>query len=318
MRRAFRTAKVQFLVSRRRYKFLPHKLQFREIPSWRLAQIGRYVLLGALIGMTALGMASLLFHWWPTPTLQKARQENIALQQQLEALSKQRDTLYQLIQGLAATESHMYQSLVPQTDSSLSQSSVPLPPPVALSEDTLEYSLKRMEKVLDKLIKSEPLLYSAELRSARLPRALPCASVTLGAGYGPVVHPILGTPYPHQGVDFLVPEGEAVLATADGLITRIEPLAGSDASAIYIQHTSTLSTAYFPVHPKVQVGQWVSTGTPIGTVGRVLLSRVPFLHYEVWHRGERVDPLLYLWGHFSLEERQQWQAAFAHQTHALH
>ncbi|MCX7979836.1 MAG: M23 family metallopeptidase [Bacteroidia bacterium] len=305
-------------MSRRRYKFLPHKLQFREISSWRLSQIGRGVLLGAFIVMTALSIAYFLLHWWPTPALQKAQQENTALHQRLEILSKQRDTLYQLIYSLATTESHMYQSLVPQTDSSLGEAATPPLPAVALSEDTLENYLQRMEKVLDKLIKSEPLLYSAELRSSQLPRALPCASVTLGAGYGPVIHPILGSPYPHQGVDFLVPEGEAVLATADGLITRIEPLAGSDASTIYIQHTSSLSTAYFPVRPKVQVGQWVSTGTPIGTVGRILFSRVPFLHYEVWHRGERVDPLLYLWGHFSLEERQQWQAAFARQLHALH
>ncbi|MCX7606089.1 MAG: M23 family metallopeptidase, partial [Bacteroidia bacterium] len=133
-----------------------------------------------------------------------------------------------------------------------------------------------------------------------------------------VIHPILGNSYPHQGIDFLVGEGSPIWATAEGVISRVELQNGGDAAKIYIQHTPTLSTAYYPVNPRVQVGQWVTIGTLIGTVTRIPLARAPFLHYEVWVHHETVDPLPFLWGHFSFAERQRWKQAFSRQTHALH
>lgn len=305
---------------RRRYRFLPHPLEFRRLSPWHFSQVGKWLIfLLTVVGLTILG-AYALFYFWPSAAVRKARDINLQSRQRLLMLTEHRNTLQQLTTQADSLEKSMYNELIPPTDSApfSAHNKQELPSIRGLSEDTLRVYLSRVEADLLALVRIEAILHSPEIRSSRLPRQLPCACEELAAGFGTVLHPVLGTSYPHRGVDFLTVEGTVVWATAEGVVAQVEKEEGSEASKVYIQHTRNLRTVYYPLHPRVQVGQWVAPGTPIGTVQRIPLARAPFLHYEVWVEGEPTDPLLYLWGAFSWSDRQRYKNAFERQSHALH
>ncbi|MDW8134949.1 MAG: M23 family metallopeptidase [Bacteroidia bacterium] len=305
---------------RKPYKFLSKYLEFRRATGWKYSQIAQIVLFLVIAIGSAWVIVNFLFYWWPTQSLRKKREENKILQKHLIDMTHHKDTLYRLSHQIEKIEKEMYTILVPPSqeakanpykDSSRFLASL-------LSSDTLAHYLAKIEALFIDITRAEGVLSSPEIRSSRLPRSLPCACEALGAGYGLVTHPILGTTYPHQGVDFLAGEGTLVWSTAEGIVVRVEAVPGTDAYKVCVQHTPILCTIYYPLLSTVQVGQWVLAGTPIGRVARIPLSKAPFLHYEVWIQGESVNPLMYLWGHFSYEERQQWQAAFSQQAYALH
>ncbi len=303
----------------RRYKFLPHLLQFRRVPFLHWGRIGRWVLAILMIAGFTAGWAYLFSQWWPTPQLKAHREAIQEKKLSLERLASYRDTVLRLTQEAEALEKELYTSLVPEPETSLRAPTAPAFSVGWPTEDTLEAYLRKTEAYLYQLARAEAVLQSPVIRSRWLPRRLPCACRELAVGFGQAHHPILGTPYPHRGIDFLVGEGALIRTTAEGVVIKVEPAgAGQEGTRVYVQHRPDLITVYYPVAAQVQVGQGLAAGTPLGTVQRVTLARAPFLHYEVWVRGEAVNPLPYLWGDLTWAEREKWKAAFSRQTHALH
>lgn len=272
-----------------------------------------------MVGGLTAGWAYLFFRWWPTPQL-KARRA--ALQEKeltLQRLASYRDTVLRLTREAEALEKELYTSLVPAPDTPLrAHASAPAFSVAWPTEDTLEAYLLKIEAYLYRLARAEAVLQSPVVRSRWLPRRLPCACKELAVGFGQAHHPILGTPYPHRGVDFLLGEGAPVRTTAEGVVIKVEFAGAGEGTRVYVQHMPHLVTVYYPVLAQVQVGQGIGAGTQIGTVQRITLARTSFLHYEVWVRGEAVDPLPYLWGDLAWAERERWKAAFSRQTYALH
>lgn len=274
-------------------------------------------LLGVIVG--GWGGAYLLFYWRPSPALQAITRKQEADGQHLALLAVQRDSLERLTFATDSIEHRIYQQIVPPlpTDSIQPETTTRPLPMDALSEEVLTWRLAQVEYMLRSLIRSEALLQSPELRSARLPRRLPCDCPEMGAGPRELIHPLTGQIQRHEGIDFLISEGKPVRATAEGLIRSIEGKRG-EGMRILIQHTPTLATLYYPVNPEVQPGQWVSAGSVIGTVVRLPLGRMPLLHYEVLVEGEPTDPFPYLWGAFTLTERLHRKHALLLQPNGLH
>ncbi|MCS6790066.1 MAG: M23 family metallopeptidase [Bacteroidia bacterium] len=306
-------------MAHRHYRFFPKRLEFRRLPSWAHPQrwtVPLLLLIGALGGVALF--AYLILEVMPSPSLHQLHQREIDLERRHYAISLLHDSLKLKLQQAESLEKAIYATLVPPADSAYSVPSTPPLPEIPLSEETLSYYLTRLETHLRYLIRNEELLQTPELRSLCLPRRAPCACEGIAAGMGTLLHPVLSTPYPHQGVDFLASEGSLVWATAEGIVTQIEITGRGEPAKVYIQHMPHLLTAYYPVHPTVQVGQWVAQGTSIGRVARIPLAKVSFLHYEVWLRGEATDPLLYLWGSFPIEERQRIKSSFQRPVHGVH
>lgn len=307
-------------MSRRQYRFLPHQLEFRRLPRWRALRIGRVFvfLLGIAIGV--VGMSYLVLRWRPSPALQAAEERQKREAQRLSALTTYRDTLYRTLQAVDSVERRIYQQLVPSVPTeSLTGDTIirSVPSANVLSEDSLTKYLAKTEQMLRSLMRNEELLNGPELRSPRLPRGLPCECPEIGAGMRELSHPLTAQPQKHDGIDFLVSEGAPVRATAEGLIRSIEG-DRPEGAKIIIQHTPNLATAYFPVIPEVQVGQWISMGSIIGRVGRVALARIPVLHYEVLVEDKPTDPFPFLWGAFTLTERNHRRQALMLQPNGLH
>lgn len=121
-----------------------------------------------------------------------------------------------------------------------------------------------------------------------IPVAAPITS-----GFGPRVHPILGTSRMHNGIDFGAGHGTSIGASADGEVVWAGPRGGYG-NTVIIDHGNALATLYaHQSSVSVSTGQTVTRGQTIGFVGTTGLSTGPHLHWEARVRGTPVNPLQY-------------------------
>jgi murein DD-endopeptidase MepM/ murein hydrolase activator NlpD len=107
-------------------------------------------------------------------------------------------------------------------------------------------------------------------------------------------HPILHLNRPHEGIDLSAPMGAPIIAPASGRVISVsnEPGYGN---TFQIDHGNGIVTKF--AHCSrivVHVGQQVTRGQLIATVGNTGLATGPHLHYEVHVNGQPVDPLKYV------------------------
>lgn len=104
-------------------------------------------------------------------------------------------------------------------------------------------------------------------------------------------NPAVGHPY----IDIAAPENSVVSAVLNGTVIY----AGWDDEngyCIHLQHDNNLVSVYkhnskllAKVHDKI------AAGTPVALVGNTgTLSTAPHLHFELWHKGEVIDPAQYI------------------------
>ncbi len=129
-----------------------------------------------------------------------------------------------------------------------------------------------------------PSLFPVEMTKAKL-----------SSGYGERMHPATHKKQMHLGVDFVLPQGEDVMATADGEVVQSLK---DDYRGIYVivKHDEIYTTSYSHMKDAtVKVGDQVKKGQVLGHVGSTgKLSAGPHLHYEVTQYGKNVDPKDYL------------------------
>ena len=128
----------------------------------------------------------------------------------------------------------------------------------------------------------------------------------LTAGYGTLMHPFYRTLQSHQGVDYTIPEGSSVFATADGTVKEVSGRNSTLGQSIIIDHGNGYQTQYNHLsQTKVFRGQKVKRGDIIALSGNSGLSLSPHLHYEVRVNGMRVDPVHYFFMELSPSEYQR-------------
>ncbi len=149
----------------------------------------------------------------------------------------------------------------------------------------------------DRVEASVELLAEAfEDRLARLaatPNVMP-VSGWFSHGYGWRKDPFTGRRQFHRGVDIVADQGTAILASADGVVSRAErrPDYGK---LVDLSHGLGYVTRYAHMSEiLVRPGQRVRRGDVIGRVGSTGRSTGPHLHYEVHRDGRRVNPWKYL------------------------
>tara|TARA_A200000113_G_scaffold179265_1_gene164903 strand:+ start:11486 stop:12781 length:1296 start_codon:yes stop_codon:yes gene_type:complete len=95
---------------------------------------------------------------------------------------------------------------------------------------------------------------------------------------------------PHRGTDFAANVGTPILATANGVVVKSSYTRGNG-NYVTIKHNNTYSTQYLHMkRRKVKVGQWVTQGQVIGTVGMTGYTSGPHVCYRFWKNGRQVDP----------------------------
>ena len=123
------------------------------------------------------------------------------------------------------------------------------------------------------------------------------------ASFGMRIHPFYKSLSQHNGVDFTVPEGSRVFATADGTVTEATRRNSPTGLTVTIDHGNGYQTRYGHLSKtSVKRGQKVNRGDIIALSGNSGLSLAPHLHYEVIYNGQSVDPLNYFFMELSPAE----------------
>jgi murein DD-endopeptidase MepM/ murein hydrolase activator NlpD len=146
--------------------------------------------------------------------------------------------------------------------------------------------LKEQDSLLRKNVQEEEMF---EI-SGRNTRSLPIEGThfftplkgVITQGYDQAMHPF---------IDIAAPEGTAVNAVADGTVIYTG-WSEDTGYTIQLQHDSDIISIYKHNNKLLKnVGDKVKAGTPIGLVGNTGgLSSGPHLHFELWYKGESMDP----------------------------
>ena len=105
-------------------------------------------------------------------------------------------------------------------------------------------------------------------------------------GYDKVLHP---------SIDITAPGNSVVMSVLDGTVISDE-WTDTEGYTIRIQHEGDIISVYKHNQKLMKkTGDKVSAGTPIAILGGTgSLSNGEHLHFELWHKGEAVDPTKYI------------------------
>lgn len=128
----------------------------------------------------------------------------------------------------------------------------------------------------------------------------------LTASFGLRIHPFYRTLTPHGGVDYTVPEGTPVFATADGTIKEVSSRNTGSGLTLVVGHGNGYETSYSHLsRSAVHKGDRVRRGDIIARTGNTGLSFSPHLHYEIRKDGMRVDPIHYFFMELTPKDYQR-------------
>lgn len=150
-------------------------------------------------------------------------------------------------------------------------------------------SLQKQDSILREKVKEEEQF---EI-SARSRRDLPIEGLHFFTPLKGVISQGFDAAHPYM--DITAADGSAVKATLDGTVI-FTGWSEDDGNTIQIQHTDDIVSIYKHNDKLLKkVGEKVKAGTSIAIVGNTGDSSTgTHLHFELWHKGEAVDPARYI------------------------
>ena len=134
--------------------------------------------------------------------------------------------------------------------------------------------------------------------------------------YGYRTHPVLHHRQMHSGLDFAMPIGTPIYATANGVVLSVGMQPGYG-HMVEIRHNFGFGTRYGHLNGKyaVKQGDFVRKGDIIAYSGNSGLSTGPHLHYEIRFISKPLNPINFVnWKQenykdiFDKEGQVQWQS----------
>ncbi|PID81611.1 hypothetical protein CSA17_00810 [bacterium DOLJORAL78_65_58] len=137
-------------------------------------------------------------------------------------------------------------------------------------------------------------LAARETMRDRIPSIRPLDTGWVSSRFGRRNDPFTGRGRFHHGLDFSVPKGTEVRATADGTVILVQQQRGLG-KVVKVDHGDDVVTVYGHLDAfDVQKGDKVRRGQVIARSGNTGRSTAPHLHYEVRLGGRSVNPLPYI------------------------
>jgi murein DD-endopeptidase MepM/ murein hydrolase activator NlpD len=175
---------------------------------------------------------------------------------------------------------------------------VPAAMPQNISFENLSRQLDTLATVLndrnDKLVALETMQLQDSLNKKLLPSRPPIFEGLYSSNFGWRIDPFTGQNAMHEGVDFMVPEGTPIHASAGGIVVYadIHPQYGK---MVEVDHGNDIVTRYAHASKlMVKVGQVVRRGQEIAKVGSTGRSTGSHLHFEVRYKGVAQNPKRFL------------------------
>lgn len=277
----------------------------------------------------SLVWVAMITAWWlvlsltiDMPAEYKLRHSTDDLRTEYEMMAERYDSLSLVLENVVRRDENVFRKLFESNPYDLSADSDK--ERVALYEELMDKNNAELSEILEermqKISKIEHRAIEAhsDLKYAISSQAISIDCVPaiqpvnnkqltlLAAGKKPLINPFHRAMREHHGVDYLVPEGTAIFATADGTVKSLSEKNTSHGKAITISHGNGYETSYSHLLDiRVKKGQKVKRGDIIALSGNSGLSFVPHLHYEVIYNDTRVDPVHYFFLELNPEEYQR-------------
>lgn len=272
---------------------------------------------------------AMILMWWGVmyfavdmPAEYKLRHSTDDLRNEYNELSERYDSLCNVLDNVVQRDENVFRKLFESNPYDLSADVDN--ERIALYEELTQMDAEELMEVLDGYLQhterqEQEIVYAYEdlqynlsngvLSVDCIPAIQPVNNrqlTLLAAGKKPLINPFHRTMREHHGVDYLIPEGTAVFATADGVVKSLSEKNTSHGKAITIDHGNGYETSYSHLLDiRVKKGQKVKRGDIIALSGNSGLSFAPHLHYEVIFNDTRVDPVHYFFLELNPEEYQR-------------
>ncbi len=173
--------------------------------------------------------------------------------------------------------------------------------PVGQQEISLETMNQQLDNLSlsmddrnDKLVVLETMLLQDRSNKWLIPSVAPVKTNWYSSNFGLRIDPFTGRQAMHEGIDFVVPAGTPVYASAGGVVeyADLHPQFGN---LVEIDHGNGVITRY--AHNSkllVKVGQMVRRGQKIALSGSTGRSTGPHVHFEVRYKGIAQNPARFL------------------------
>ena len=287
-----------------KYRIMPHVIKFLV---WVAAIIAWWVIISLSIDM---------------PLEYRLRHSTDDLRAEYDKMSVRYDSLNLVLENVIRRDENVFRKLFESNPYDISADMER--ERIELYEKLMRMDNDELSEVLDKKIQSaikeehnvlksfENLKYNISTNNISIdyiPAIQPVNNrqlTLLAAGKKPLINPFHRAIREHHGVDYLVPEGTPVFATADGTVKILSEKNSSHGKAVTISHANGYETSYSHLLDiRVKKGQKVKRGDIIALSGNSGLSFVPHLHYEVIYNDTRVDPIHYFFLELKPDEYQQ-------------
>lgn len=256
--------------------------------------------------------------FFDTPVEYRLKHSTDRLRQEYEALAERYDSLNRVMENIVDRDRNVFRILFEADpydfeeensanrwtfyESLLSQSTVELQRQFARQLQSVEQSVAGLQDSYDRM---SAAIDSCAYRN-RIPAIQPIINkqlTLLTASYGMRINPFQKVLRSHQGVDYAIPEGSRVFATADGTVKEVSRRNSTSGQTVVIDHGHGYETLYAHLgRIDVVRGQQVRRGDIIALSGNSGLSLAPHLHYEVRCNGMRVDPIHYFFMELSPDD----------------
>ncbi len=259
--------------------------------------------------------------FFDTPVEYRLKHSTDRLRREYETLTERYDSLSRVMDNVVARDRNVFRILFEADpydfeeenaadrwnfyEGLLSQSTFELQKQFARRLDATERATADLQTSYDRMIDA---IDSCSHRN-RIPAVQPIINeqlTLLTTSYGMRINPFQKRLRSHQGVDYAIPEGSRVFATADGTVKEVSQRNSTSGQTIVIDHGNGYETLYAHLGKiGVRRGQQVRRGDIIALSGNSGLSLAPHLHYEVRINGMRVDPIHYFFMELSPDDYQR-------------
>lgn len=185
-----------------------------------------------------------------------------------------------------------------------------------LAHGELVVNISKKLAILEKKIAAQSISYDSVVKMAKskedllqsVPSIQPVSNddlTRIASGYGYRMHPIYKIMKMHTGIDFTADIGTPIFATGDAVVEQAEIMSGYG-QMVVLNHGFGYKTRYAHVSEyKCKPGQKVKRGDIIALVGNTGASVGPHLHYEVFFKGNHVNPVNFFFNDLTPEEFEQ-------------
>ncbi len=155
----------------------------------------------------------------------------------------------------------------------------------------LEDSFSKQQENLNIL---SQLLNEQTVDQNATPHILPLDNGWISSYYGKRIDPFTGQSASHAGMDYSGSYNSDILAAADGVVVWAGKR-GSYGSMVEIDHGNGFMTRYAHASSiEVKLGQKVTAGEAIATMGKTGRATSEHLHFEILKNGHKVNPLPFI------------------------